>query len=187
MTPGEGFEQGGNDYSGGLFDPYQERYLAHQKRKKEVLRRIIQERHSDRLFSDEDVPLSVIEEIVATTDFCPSSCDRHGVQVKIVDQRDDKELLGGILVGGVGWVHRAKYVLLLMGDSLAYKARNEATYMPYLDAGVMVQQLTLATTAYDLAGCFVNPNVREQNVEHFQNVFGEGIFCGAFAIGKPEK
>lgn len=168
-------------------DPYQERYLAHQERKKEVLWGIIKRRHSDRVFSDEDIPRSEIEEIVATTDLCPSSCDRQGVQIKIVDKRDDKELLGGILVGGVGWVHRAKYILLLMADPLAYKAGNEATYMPYLDAGVKVQQLALTTTAYDLAGCFVNPNIREQNVEHFQNVFGEGIFCGAFAIGRPEQ
>lgn len=187
MTTGERRSNNPEIMPGVANDPYQERYLAHQARKKEILKRIIEERHSDRVFSDEDIPRSVIEEIVATTDLCPSSCDRHGVHVTIVDQRDDKALLGGILVGGVGWINRAKYVLLLMGDPLAYKAGDEATYMPYLDAGVMVQQLGLATTAYDLAGCYVNPNIREQNIKHFHDIFGEGIFCGAYAIGKPEK
>lgn len=166
-------------------DEFQERYLAHQKRKKQVLIEIMRERHSNRMFADREVPNDVVREVVESLSLCPSSCDRHGVQARVVTDRDGKALLGGLLVGGVGWVHRAPVVILLMADPGAYKAGDEITFMPYLDAGVMVQQLYLKTTSLGLHGAFVNPNIRTQNKEHFERVFGSGIFCGAFALGYP--
>jgi hypothetical protein len=101
----------------------------------------------------------------------------------VVKERDTKALLGGILVGGVGWIYRAPVILLLMGNKLAYKAGDEYNYMPYLDAGVIIQQLFLMATAFGLKCAYVNPNIRQINKEHFHKIFGEGIFCGAFAVG----
>lgn len=166
-------------------DIYQKRYTEHQQRKKITLMNILKERHSDRAFSDEDVEHSLIDEIIASIEYCPSSCNRHGVYAKVVNTRNEKELLGGVLVGGVGWIHRAKYIILLFADQKAYKGSGELTYMPYLDAGCIVQQFGLIASANDLSGCFVNPNIRQQNKEHFQKIFGVDIFCGAFAVGKP--
>jgi len=167
-------------------DPFQDRYLAHQKRKKEVLLEIMRERHSERMFSDEDVPMQLVEELVEAGTLAPSSCDRRGVEIEIISDRDRKELLGGVLVGGVGWVHRAKHVLTFFGDPLAYKAGDEVDRNPYLDTGVMVQNIGLLATASGLSGCFINPSVREVNRDHFQNVFGNGVFCGAYALGMPQ-
>lgn len=164
-------------------DIYQKRYLNHQKRKKVALMSVIMERHSERIFSDKKVERKLIDEIIATLEYCPSSCDRHGIYTKVIDARDAKELLGGILVGGVGWIHRAQYIILLFADPKAYKASGELTYMPYLDAGIIIQQLGLVVAANDLLGCFVNPNIRNQNTKHFQKMFGKDMFCGAFAIG----
>ena len=36
-------------------DPYQDRYVAHQSRKREVLAELLAERHSERRFADENV------------------------------------------------------------------------------------------------------------------------------------
>lgn len=166
-------------------DIYQERYLAHQARKKAVLIEIMKQRHSDRMFSDKDVPEKLLDELIGASSLSPSSCDRRGVSITVIEDRDNKDLLGGLLVGGVGWVHRAKYILLIFADPKAYKAEAESSYMPFLDAGVMVQQLLLAATAEGLASCYVNPSVRDSNKDYFQKVFGEEIFCGAIAIGWP--
>jgi nitroreductase len=168
------------------WDPYQERYLAHQARKRKVLVEIMRERHSSRMFADEPPAAEVIEGVLETASMCPSSCDRRAVTVHLVTDRDDLALLGGLLVGGVGWIHRAPVVGLLFADPLAYKAIDEQRFMPYLDAGVIVQQLYLAATAAGLACCYVNPNIRPMNREHFALVFGRGIFCGAFAMGYPQ-
>lgn len=163
----------------------QERYLAHQERKKQALMEIMLERHSERAFSDSAVTKGQIGRVLDAMETSPSSCDRRGVEVKIIESRDDKALLGGLLVGGVGWIHRAPVILMLMANVDAYKAEGESLYMPYLDAGAMLQCAYLHAAANGLACCFCNPNIRERNKPHFKAVFGDGIFCGAITLGWP--
>lgn len=162
---------------------HQDRYLAHQDRKKEVLLGLMRERHSHRVFAEGKVDEETVSLLRETVLLCPSSCDRKAIRLVRINDRDSKALLGGVLVGGVGWIHRAPEIFLLMADRDAYLAQGEIQFMPYLDAGVVVQQLYLCATALDLACAFCNPSIRQQNQEHFQKVFGEGIFCGAFAFG----
>ena len=182
----EGIRAGGRSSAPGPPpDLYQDRYLAHQARKRAVLIELMRERHSSRMFDERPVPPELVEEILATRKLCPSSCDRQGVGVRVVTERDELALLGGVLVGGVGWIHRAPVVALLFADPLAYKAGDEVSYMPYLDTGVVVQQLYLAATAAGLATAYVNPNIRPINKSHFAEVFGDGIYCGAFVMGWP--
>lgn len=164
-------------------DVYQERYLAHQLRKKETLIKIMKKRHSERMFSDKPVELEKLKELVRSLEYVPSSCDRKAVSFEVITDRDKKALLGGMLVGGVGWIHRAPIIFLLKADPLAYKAGDEINYMPFLDAGVIVQQLFLMGTALGLKTAYVNPNIRPMNSDHFKKVFGDKIFCGAFAVG----
>jgi len=147
--------------SEGVEDKYQERYVKHQERKKKVLIDIMKERHSNRMFGDQEVEAEKLDELVKLAELCPSSCDRQGVRVKVITDRDQKALLGGVLVGGVGWIHRAPAILLLIGDPVAYKAGDEIKFMPYLDGGVIVQQLGLAATAMGLHSAFANPNIRD--------------------------
>lgn len=165
----------------------QERYLAHQERKKKALLEIMLERHSERAFSELLPSFDDIAGFLSAMETCPSSCDRKGVSVRVVEGRDNKALLGGLLVGGVGWIHRAPAVLLLFGNKESYKAEGEISYMPYLDAGAMMYAAYLHATAKGMACCFCNPNIREQNKAHFEAIFGEGVFCGAVAIGFPRK
>lgn len=166
-------------------DVYQERYLAHQGRKREVLLQLLAERHSDRMFADIQLNGPVLHELTKAISTAPSSCDRRGVHCLVVDDRDTKALLGGLLVGGVGWVHRAPTILMLFADSEAYKAPGEMVNMPYLDAGTIIGQLGLTAAALGLVGCYVNPNVRPDHVPLFQHRFGTKLYCGAYAVGYP--
>lgn len=168
-----------------MTDPYQQRYAAHQARKRATLVEIMRQRHSDRMYADRPVDEETRRSWLMVADWAPSSCDRRGVRPRLVDARDDLELLGGLLVGGVGWIHRAPVVALLFADPAAYKAGGEVAYMPYLDAGVLVQQLLLRATDLGLASAYVNPNIRAHNRGHFHAVFGHGILCGAVAVGWP--
>jgi len=166
-----------------ILDPYQIRYTEHQERKKKILIEIMKDRHSDRMFSDLPVEQEKINQLVGVVGLCPSSCDRKAVSVMVIDDRDRKSLLGGILVGGVGWIHRASHILLIQADPIAYKAGNEIEFMPYIDGGVVAQQLYLMATTLELSCCFVNPNIREMNQEHYHKIFGDKILIGAFAVG----
>lgn len=176
---------------------YQDRYIAHQKRKKESLqgkyeaektyskseintvKKVFKNRNSSRVFKGESVCLKEVLEIVETS---PSSCDRKGVIYKIIEDREDKELLSGLLVGGVGWVHRADKIVLLYSDMEAYRSPSERDFMPYLDAGVMIQSFYIACEVLGLKVCYVNPNIREK--DFFKKRFINGLFLGAIVIGK---
>lgn len=181
-------------------DIYQERYLAHQKRKKEALQlkitrkkvkhndteimKLFKTRKSQRAFNSEQLTEKELDYILKAMDLSPSSCDRKGVYVKIVKNRPEKEILSGILVGGVGWINRADVILLLYADMDAYKNPAEQHNMPYLDAGVKIMSGYLASEALSIGCCYVNPNIRPENKEFFDTRFPGGLFCGALILGK---
>lgn len=175
-------------------DQYQARYLRHQQfGKKQELIALMKERHSNRRFSDEVITPEEIQEILESTKDCPSSCDRHGVRIKVITERNEKDLLDGLLVGGTGWVYRAPVAFLLLADPKAYKADGgrELHYNSYLDAGAMVQQMSLVATAMGLHCAFINPNIRKENKGFFYSRFTPkgwddgAVFCGAFVFGHP--
>jgi len=165
-------------------DIFQKRYIAHQKRKAKVLEEILKEKHSTRQFSSRDVDIEQLKTICASAlDKSPSSCDRKAIHLEYIDDKDDKRLLSGLLVGGTGWIHRANVIVLIKADMVAFKENLD--YMPYLDAGVVIQSLylTLTTSAYKC--CYVNPNIRKKHQGIFDNYFQPSFtkFCGAMAVG----
>lgn len=183
---------------------YQTRYLAHQKRKKEQITEgvgellnhweplskpvyaALERRRSQRLFSGQPIAPEAVQRVLEAGSWAPNSCNRHGIGIKLVDDRDDKELLGGILVGGVGWMHRANIVLLLLADPVAYASPNEKAFMHYCDAGFLAMSMWLAAEAEGLGACYINPNIKHKDI--FDQKFGLGrIFCGALCIGSFEK
>jgi len=184
---------------------YQERYLAHQKRKKEMLmgkyvkeltytpkeqqifEKILKNRHSSRVFSGEKLTQKEIDTIEKLARLSPSSCDRQGVQLRWVADRDLKDLLSGILVGGVGWVNRADQIILLMADMDAYGSPFERDFMPWIDIGVKVHNIYLICEIMGLKCCYVNPNVRDINKQYFKerlNLDDNELFGGCIAVGK---
>lgn len=181
-------------------DKYQARYIAHQKRKKEILssnygitnypkyskkeketfEKILKNRCSQRAFNSNPVDIT---EILELAEYRPSSCNRKGVEIKVIETRDEKDLLSGLLVGGVGWSNRADKILLLIANEEAYKSPAEKEFMCYIDAGVLAQTIYLICESRNLGCCYINPNIRENNKAFFKERFGEGKFCGALAIG----
>lgn len=179
-------------------DEFQSRYVAHQSHpggKRDELIALVKERHSNRRFDDKQVEPEMVDKILDTLRHCPSSCDRFGTRVKVVQHRDDKALLNGLLVGGTGWIYRAPTVLMLFANPEAYKGGDngdEVNYNSYIDAGVMAQTAMLVATSLGLHTAFVNPQVRTQDREYFYKRFKpsswqKSMFCGAVVIGYPHK
>ena len=167
-------------------DKYQKRYLLHQKIKKNEILNNIKDRRSCRVFDPEKhIDNKLMNEIKKISVHSPTSCNRNGIKIKTIFDRGDKELLSGILVGGIGWIHRADKVLLIFADKLAYKSPYEKEVMPYIDTGCLVQTLWLATESLGIGMGYVNPNINDINKGIFNERFGEDncTFCGAVALG----
>lgn len=188
-------------------DIFQQRYIDHQKDKaiqlssqygwdskklggkyKKYLSEIINRRSSQRNFNRESITNDEIDFILQMAGKSPSSCNRHGVGIRIIESRDEKQLLGGILVGGAGWVHRADKVLMLIGHYSAYKEGLD--YMKYLDAGSLITPIYLACEVLNIGACYINPNIRD-NHKYIMDILLDNnedlVFCGAIAIGKYDK
>jgi len=179
-------------------DKYQERYLSHQKRKKNILNKIddhievtplldsfdkiIDSRVSQRIFSDEKISKSELNYIKKAIVNTPSSCNRQGIQIEFKDRKKELEEL---LVGGKGWIDKADTIILLLADMNAYKSPAEQAYMPYLDAGFIGMTVYYACERLGLGCCYVNPNVLENDRKtmKYKKIVGNYRLCGAIAIG----
>jgi len=170
-------------------DIHQKRYSKHQAKKKGQLIEILQSRVSQRIFNNEPITGAEIMNITKAMAEVPNSCSRQSVYATVISDRIQKELLGGLLVGGVGWINRADKILLLFANGDAYKAPGEIKFMPYLDAGAVLMACYLICEDMNIGVCFANPNIRKQYKKYFTENFNKGelIFCGALAIGKYDK
>lgn len=169
-------------------DKYQKRYEAHQKRKKSQLISLLDSRTSQRVYNNRDIGIEETNWLLHNMAKVPSSCNRQAIRAMLIIGRTEKEFLSGILVGGVGWIHRAKLIILLFAEMDAYKAEGEKEYMPYIDAGVVVANAYLVCEDMKLGCCYVNPNIRTINLPIFNERFAQGRkFVGALALGYYDK
>ena len=183
---------------------YQERYLAHQERKRKILSgdgmtenytiegdifSVIEARVSQRIFNDEPIIPTDLTKIYESIRLAPSSCNRQAILIKPITLEPDRRRLDALLVGGKNWLTGAKVVLLLFADMIAYKSPAEIEFMPYLDAGVIVENVYLVATVLGIGVCYVNPNIRKENRTRFDRRFNlRGLrFCGAIALGMYDR
>jgi nitroreductase len=185
-------------------DIYQQRYIEHQQHKKEQLSssygeimkkndkemknvyfNLLKNRRSQRIFNSKDISEENLNFILKCITEAPSSCNRQSINIRIIKERNLKEILSGLLVGGVGWCQRANIILLIFADQDAYKEKLD--FMPYLDSGVQIMNTYLACESINIGCCYINPNVRKENKKIFQEKFGNRIFCGALGIGYYDK
>lgn len=181
-------------------DQYQERYLKHQEKKKNIIEnnikikkqdynliekmsiiKVMENRKSRRIFTNNSIDNSYLTKAL---EISPSSCNRKAIYLLQVEPKEIERYL----VGGKGWLDKAKEAWLLFGNKDAYKSPNEITFMPYLDAGFVAQNIYLLSEINCVGCCFVNPNIREENKEEFNNKYNKhnDYFCGAIALGGIE-
>lgn len=183
-------------------DTYQERYLEHQAKKKrqltesegekaklytnterKVITSLLSRRRSQRVFSGEPVGEGTLKKILQAATTAPNSCNRHGIGLKVITDRREKELLSGILIGGVGWIHRADAIVLFLADPEAYKSPNERDFMHYCDVGFTAMAMWLTAEAHNVGAAYINPNVHYKAI--LEANFAPGrVFCGALVLGR---
>lgn len=111
-----------------------------------------------------------LNKVLSIAKYAPSSCNRQAVEIKLIS----KKLLNQ-LIGARDW-HKKATVIALYADKKAYKSEWEKDYMPYLDAGVVIQTILLYCESKKFKVCFINPNT-------YGKYNGKKIFCGSIAIG----
>lgn len=170
-------------------DIYQERYLEHIDRKQKYecvgnykhsnkdiisLLDVMQHRRSQRVFNFEDITEKELDLIKFSVINAPSSCNRQAIYLK----EEKPEYIEKHFRGANKWGKNASKCYLVLAHKEAYKNPKELPFMPYLDAGVVVENIYLMCEVLNIGCCFVNPNC---------NLEFEDYICGAIMLGKYDK
>ena len=182
-----------------MVDEYQQRYLEHIERKKKMRTtddkkiysydkiqdffNILESRRSQRVFNKNEILGDEINLLLESVRVAPSSCNRQAIYIKMFDKVED------LLVGSKGWINNANKIFLLFADMKAYKSPNEIDFMPYLDAGVVIENLYLAAEVLGIGACYVNPNIRPEDKKRFDKLYNQEYnrFSGAVMFGYYDK
>ena len=182
-----------------IMDEYQQRYIDYHKIRRQVsddppprytskerlgFEKIMRGRRSQRVFNSTPLTSDEIFKLYGAANLAPSSCNRRGVSVVLFREKEMKEEIAKILVGGVGWLDTADSILFLLANMVAYKSPAEVAFMPYLDAGVIAQNVLLMAESLGIGACFVNPNILKDKMDDFVKFTGGRRFCGAIALGR---
>lgn len=115
-----------------------------------VLSDIIKTRRSVRKWNDERIDVTVIRNIIETSVWAPSSCNRQPIRVVILDDRQ-KEIIRGYFPG-VFW-HSAPVQVLVLGSCGAYSSSDR--HFLYLDGGAFIQNMLLLLHDAGLGACWI--------------------------------
>lgn len=109
----------------------------------EVLERVIRERRSIRLFTDEDVPDKLVDRVVDAARWAPCACCIQGYRFIVLREKKLREMIGQ------PW--NAPVVIIVATDERPYQFIKQALpHNAYFDVGAAVQNMLLMAHALGL-------------------------------------
>lgn len=114
------------------------------------LSNIIKNRRSIRRWNTSEVNLDIIRDIIATSIWAPSSCNRQPIRVIILEQ-EQKEFIKGYFPGTF-W-HEAPVQMLVLADRSTYGDNDKS--LLYLDGGAFIQNMLLLLHDKGLGACWI--------------------------------
>lgn len=129
-------------------------YTLKLKEKKDnnnsILSKLIKERRSVRKWEDDKVDLELIKDIIRTSLWSPSSCNRQPIRIIILED-EQKEFIKKYFYGSF-W-YNAPVQLLVFCNISAYS--NTDIFFPYLDGGAFIQNMLLLLHEAGLGACWL--------------------------------
>lgn len=116
-------------------------------------------RQSVRNYSQKEVPFHLIKKIISTGIDAPSSCNRQGWGIKLINKKEDLEFLGQIR--NLGFIPKSSAAAIILMNQYSYDRKkigriSERRYTPYMDGAMMAQNILLAATAANVGTCCIN-------------------------------
>jgi nitroreductase len=144
-------------------------------------------RCSVREYSGEKISIDVFNKVVELANHAPTVCNRQGISVILVD---NKEKLDEILLiqGGLkGYSDNLSQLIVLTSDRNYFYSIGER-YQLYIDGGIYLMNLLYALHYYEIAACPAHWGMPVEADTKVQKIIGlnesEKIIC-LIAVGKP--
>jgi len=114
-------------------------------------------RYSIRQFSDEDVPMELIEEAVRRAQKTPAVCNRQSGRVWVVSGSDNVKRILDIQKGTRGFGQSVNKVLVITSDLCNFQSYER--YQSWVDGGLFAMSLVYALHSLGLGTCCLNWSV----------------------------
>lgn len=144
-------------------------------------------RCSVREYSGEKISIDVFNKVVELANHAPTVCNRQGISVILVD---NKEKLDEILLiqGGLkGYSDNLSQLIVLTSDRNYFYSIGER-YQLYIDGGIYLMNLLYALHYFEIAACPAHWGMPVEADTKVQKIIGlnesEKIIC-LIAVGKP--
>jgi nitroreductase len=148
-----------------------------------------QSRCSVRDFTGEKIPLELFEKVVDLANQAPTVCNRQGVSVNLIDNKDKIDKILSIQGGLRGYSDNLSQLIVLTSDRSYFYSIGER-YQLYIDGGIYLMNLLYALHYYEIAACPAHWGMPTEADLKAQEIIGlnesEKIIC-LIAIGKPVK
>ena len=119
---------------------------------KSRLTNIIKHRRSTRIWKKTPVPSKKITELIESSKWAPSSCNRQTIEYHIFNKTQDKEFIGKLTPGGYHFLSNAPTIIAILINTSVYGKTEEG--QPFLDAGSAIQNLLLKAEEINLGTCW---------------------------------
>jgi nitroreductase len=144
-------------------------------------------RCSVRNFTGEKISKDVLGKVVDLANQAPTVCNRQGVSVNLVDNKDKIDEILSIQGGLKGYSDSLSQLIVLTSDRSYFYSIGER-YQLYIDGGIYLMNLLYALHYYEIAACPAHWGMPIEADIKVQKIIGlndsEKIIC-LIAIGKP--
>ncbi len=146
-------------------------------------------RCSVRDFTGEKISLEIFQEVVELANQAPTVCNRQGISVNIIDNKDKIDEILLIQGGLKGYSESLSQLIVLTSDRSYFHTIGER-YQLYIDGGIYLMNLLYALHYYEIVACPAHWGLPIEADIKAQKIIGlnesEKIIC-LIAIGKPVK
>lgn len=122
----------------------------------EDIENLFSNRHSSRVFLNQEVPKDLIVKAIKLAKQCPSACNRQATRLYVVNHKK-KKIFSEWLSGTGGFDEEIKEFILVCAKTSAYMPQEYQQYE--VSTGIFVGYLTLALQAYGIGSCVIQRDV----------------------------
>lgn len=137
------------------FKPYAYKSLPELSINFDELKSLFIRRRSVRWYTDEAVPLELVQKAANIASFAPSACNRQPYRFLFCNEKEKAVDIASCAGGTTGFADNLPSIVAVVGDLSAYPYERDR-HLIYIDGSLAAMQLMLALETLGLSTCTIN-------------------------------
>ena len=133
-------------------------------------KRLVSSRHSMRMFSNKEISIDYIEQIIQIANKAPSACNRQPAKVYFVKDKDKVNSVDFLITGNHGFEGKIPYYAILTEDRAYFTGEEEFQW--YINGGIYLSYLTLAMHSMGIGSCIMQWKAFHKNEQELKQILG---------------